>query len=52
MRAKGQHHQSFTATLWAKWLARLNEAPDMKLRAGIQEFRALLARRELRRRAR
>ncbi len=52
MRTMGQHHVAFTKALWAKWLERLNEAPNMKLKAGIQEFRALLARRELRRRAR
>lgn len=49
MRAMGQHHVAFTKALWAKWLERLNEAPNMKLKAGIQEFRALLARRERRR---
>ena len=46
----GQHHLRFTPALWAKWLARLNEAPDMKLKAGIQEFRALLVRHERKRR--
>lgn len=44
MRPRGQHHTIFTRALWAKWLARLNEGPDLHLKAGIQEFRALLSR--------
>lgn len=48
MRQVGQHHIRFTRALWAKWLERLNEAPDMRLKEGIQEFRALIAKRERR----
>lgn len=45
----GEHHVRFTPELWAKWWARQEPtAHSIKLREGIQEFRALLARQELR----
>lgn len=38
----------FTPALWAKWLARTDMTERrLALREGIQEFRALLAKRDL-----
>lgn len=49
MRQRGLHHIRFTPQLWAKWLARFNgDAYSMHLREGIQEFRALLAKKRRR----
>lgn len=40
----------FTPALWAKWWARKEvDERTLKMRAGIQEFRSLLAQRERRR---
>jgi len=50
VKVPGQHHVPFTPRLWAKWLARFNEAPDLKLKEGIHQFRALIAANERKRR--
>jgi len=52
VRAVGHHHVRFTPKMWRRWLKRLNAAPNMHLREGIQEFRSLLAQHDMRRRKR
>jgi len=52
VRAVGMHHVRFTPAMWRRWLKRLNAPPNMHLREGIQEFRSLLAEKEMRSRKR